>query len=30
ANVEQDGKIITANEPQAAKEFAEKIIKLII
>ncbi len=29
ANVEQDGKIVTANGPQAAKEFAEKIIEFI-
>jgi len=29
ANVEQDGKIVTANGPHAAKEFGENIIKLI-
>ena len=28
-NVEQDGKIVTANGPQAAKEFAEKILEIM-
>ncbi len=29
ANVESDGKVVTANGPQAAKEFAEKIIEIL-
>ena len=29
ANVEQDGKIITANGPQVAKEFGERIVKAL-
>ena len=29
ADVEQEGKVVTANGPQAAKEFAEKIIELL-
>lgn len=29
ANVEQDGKIITANGPHAAKEFGEKILEAL-